>query len=219
MEKIPSTDLIDLTPHHDSNLLRIELAYARNDNQLFGERIYKKEARLITHKRLANITIKAAEIARDQYNLKLVVYDSLRTSSAQQRMLDTQRVQDNPHWLEEPRLLSPPGSGAHPRGMAIDVSLQDQNGALLDMGTPFDQMCEDARPQTNKAHRDHPNLTPEVIQNRKMLDDCMFSAAADRGIALIGLSEEWWDFRLPKEIYEQYAPLSDDDLPENMQCM
>ena len=218
MNPIPSTDLIDLTPHNDSNLLRIEVAYARTDNQLFGERIYKPAAKLITHKTLADITIKAAQIARDSHNLTLVVYDSLRTTTAQQRMLETQIVQDNPHWLEEPRLLSPPGGGAHPRGMAIDVTLQTQNGTLLDMGTPFDQMCEDARPETNKAHRNHPNLPDEVTQNRKILDDCMFGAAKSLNTPLIGLPEEWWDYRVPVEIYEQYAPLSDDDLPENMRC-
>jgi len=217
MKKIPSTDLIDLTPHHNSGLLRIELAYARNDNQLFGEQIYKPTAKLITHKRLAAITIKAAEIAKSK-NLTLVVYDSLRTTTAQQRMLETQMVQDNPHWLTEPRLLSPPGGGAHPRGMAIDVTLQTQNGELLDMGTPFDQMCEDARPETNKAHRNHPNLPTKVAENRKLLDDCMLGAAKTLNIPLQGLPEEWWDYRLPAEMYEQYAPLSDDDLPEEMRC-
>ena len=218
MIKISPTDLIDLTLHEQSGLLRIEIAYARTDNQLFGERIYKPTAKLITYKTLAEITVKAAEIARDNHNLALVVYDSLRTTTAQQRMLETQIVQDNPHWLIQPRLLSPPGGGAHPRGMAIDVSLQTQNGTLLDMGTPFDQMCEDARPQTNKAHRDHPNLTPEVKANRKILDHCMLTAAKSLDIPLIGLPEEWWDYRFPAEVYEQYAPLSDDDLPEDMRC-
>ncbi len=32
----------------------------------------------------------------------------------------------------------------------------------------------------------------------------------------IGLPQEWWDFRLPAEIFEQYAPLSDAELPPQM---
>ena len=55
------------------------------------------------------------------------------------------RVKDNLHWLEEPRLLSPPGAGGHLRGMAIDIGLEDAQGRLLDMGTVFDYLAEDSR--------------------------------------------------------------------------
>jgi D-alanyl-D-alanine dipeptidase len=131
-------------------------------------------------------------------------------------MLHTKRVQDNPHWLDEPALLSSPGSGAHPRGMAIDVSLEDEGGTLLDMGTDFDFLADDPNAEANPAHRDHPNLDATTKKNRKMLDDAMFTAAATLGIPLIGLPQEWWDYRLPLDIYSQYAPLRDSDLPEIM---
>ena len=45
----------------------------------------------------------------------------------QTAMGKTQIVKDNPDWLEEPnRMVSPPGNGAHPRGMAIDVCVFDK---------------------------------------------------------------------------------------------
>ncbi|MBL4804673.1 MAG: hypothetical protein JKY71_07385, partial [Alphaproteobacteria bacterium] len=44
-----------------------------------------------------------------------------------------------------------------------------------------------------------------------------FDAAAHKlGITLFPLPQEWWDFRLPPAYTDQYAPLSDADLPPHM---
>jgi len=196
--------------------IRIQLDYARDDNVLLGEAVYHGAARLWAHVDMARIVLAAARDVHAAYGLRMVVYDCLRTSDAQQAMLETRRVKDNPHWLEEPRLLSPPGSGAHPRGMAIDVSLESMDGVLLDMGTVFDQMSEDSAPGVNRAHRLHPGLSDAVVENRRILDEAMFGAAEAVGVALVGLPEEWWDFRAPVEVYEGFAPLSDADLPREM---
>ena len=196
--------------------LRIDLAYAQKDNLLFGQPIYRPNARLFLHKSLAKIVETAAQICHAQHNLRMVLYDGLRTTEAQTLMLETDQVKQNPHWLEEPRLLSPPGAGAHPRAMAIDLSLETENGKLLDMGTPFDFLAEDPSPEKNPAHRNHPHHTPKIMKNRKILDDVMTQAADEHHIPLLLLPQEWWDFRLPPEIYEAYAPLSDKNLPTDM---
>lgn len=206
---IPSDDLVCMNGHENSTNLSVDLAYAHPDNFLFGEIIYRADANLFLHKDLARAVLHAAQDAYDQYGYTLVLYDGLRTTDAQALMLDTQRVKDNPHWLEKPRLLSPPGAGGHPRGMAVDVSLRSDTGELLDMGTPFDDL-------TPKAHRDYPNLTPQQIQNRQVLHDLMINAGTMEKAPVTALPQEWWDFRFPKEIYETYAPLSDRDLPEPM---
>jgi D-alanyl-D-alanine dipeptidase len=44
----------------------------------------------------------------------------------------------------------------------------------------------------------------------------MMDAAEQAGVELFPLPQEWWDFRLPAEIYGQYAPLADEDLPPAM---
>lgn len=214
MKRLSPDDFVELTGPD----LRVELAYAKPDNLLFGERIYHKNAKLWAHKNLARIVFKAAQKLRKQYGLTLIVYDCLRPVDAQEKMLQTKRVKDNPHWLEEPRLLSPPGKGAHPRGMAVDVGLE-KNGTLLDLGTPFDYLAADASPEKNAAHRLHPNLSAEAKQNRKILDEAMFGAAAELKLELIGLPQEWWDYRFPDSIYNQYAPISDDDLPSEMRLI
>lgn len=186
--------------------ITIELAYARDDNLLFGERIYHQDARLWLHEDLAKIVLLASLLVRRDHEYVLELYDGLRTTDAQARMLKTQRVKDNPHWLEEPRLLSPPGAGAHPRGMAIDISISG-----MDMGTAFDDLSKGAH--RGFAHNE------DVMKNRDILTGAMIRAARDLDLALLPLPQEWWDFRLPQDIYEQFAPLSDADLPDYMVMM
>lgn len=194
---------------------KIDLAYAGPGNLLFQETIYRPDARLWLHEDLAKIVMLAARTLHQNHGLSLVVYDGLRTVEAQQKMLETRRVRDNPHWLEEPRLLSPPGAGGHPRGMAVDVALEGPQG-LLDMGTEFDYLAENAAPAYNPAHREHPDLPPEIRNNRDLLTRAMLDAAKSLKLKLLPLPEEWWDFRLPRAVYEQYEPLSDADLPSQM---
>ena len=62
-------------------------------------------------------------------------------------------------------------------------------------------------------------LSEEIKYNRALLDDAMSQAASALNIPLFPLPQEWWDFRLPPGISNQYAPLSDLDLPEEMRMM
>lgn len=197
---------------------RVELAYARDDNLLFGEKIYWEEAELWLYEDLAEIVCMAARECYEEHYLRFVLYDGLRTIEAQEAMMRTRRARENPHWTEPPRLLSTPGVGGHPRGMAIDIGLENENGNLLDMGCPFDFLADNADSKHNPAHRDY-NHSPLIKHNRAILDNAMLSAAKALGIPLTPLAEEWWDFRLPRGLYEQYAPLSENDLPDKMRMM
>jgi len=200
--------------------LRIDLAYAKDETpNIFGV-IYRPDAKLWLHKDLAEIVLRAAVMVEEAYGHELVLYDGLRTVEAQEKMERSPIARANPHWLEEPeRLLSPPGAGAHPRGMAVDVSLCRDDGTLLDMGTAFDHLAEQSGPEHNPAHRSYAGHSEEVQQNRAMLNNAMLGAAEKLGLELVPLAQEWWDFRFAGDVYEQYAPLSDDDLPEDMKMV
>ncbi|PCI98053.1 MAG: D-Ala-D-Ala dipeptidase [Alphaproteobacteria bacterium] len=213
---IQPQDLICMDDFVGTHQYRVDLAYARNNNLLFGERIYRENAKLWLHESLANIVKNAATYCFENHNLRFILYDGLRTTDAQKAMMKTQRALDNPHWLEKPRLLSPPGAGGHPRAMAIDIGLETLCGELINMGTAFDYLSED--PEKNPAHRDFSH-SQGIMDNRKMLDNSMKQAAKSLNTPLHPLPEEWWDFRLPADIYEQYAPLSESELPTHMQLL
>ncbi len=214
MKKILPSDLALM----NNDDYRVELAYAQEDNLLFGERIYRKNAKLWLYRDLALIVSRAARLCRDDYGYRFVLYDGLRTVEAQEAMMQTRRVRDNPHWLDEPRLLSPAGGGGHPRAMAIDIGLETQDGAVLDMGCAFDYLAENPHKDKNPAHRDYAHA-PHILQNRKALDDCMMRASRELSLPLVPLAEEWWDFRLPSDIYTLYAPIREDDLPKDMKLL
>ena len=217
-KKIPASDLICMDDFADKYNYIVELDYAHDRNYLFNERIYRKDAQLWLYKDLAEIVFMAAQQCYQTHDYKFVLYDGLRTCDAQEAMMHTKRVKENLHWLEEPRLLSPPGSGGHPRAMAIDIGLEDKNGELLDMGCVFDYLAESPYPEHNLAHREYVH-SPEIMANRKILNDCMEDAAENLAIPLLPLPQEWWDFRMPVEVYGEYLPVHEGNLPQAMRLL
>lgn len=218
--KLEPNDFMAMNDLADQEPVYIDLVYSRDEPpNIFGA-LYKPEARLWLHKDLADIVIKAARAVRARYGFTLVLYDGLRPVEAQEAMMRAPIVRQNPHWTREPgRLISPPGAGAHPRGMAVDCSLMNAGGALLDMGTGFDHFAEKPDSVHNPAHRSYVRLAERHAKNRAILDDAMRDAARMQGHDLILLSQEWWDFRFPAERYERFAPVSDKDLPETMKIV
>ena len=212
--KISPDDLVCMNTQEATHALRVQLVYAHDrPPNIFGA-VYRPDAQLWLHRDLARVVLKASELLE---GYRLVLYDGLRTVEAQDKMAHSAIVQANPHWLQEPgRLLSPPGAGAHPRGMAIDVSLETLDGDLLDMGTDFDYLAEDSSAAANPAHREYQALKPAHATNRAILNEAMLGAAQECGVELMPLPQEWWDFRLPPEMYERYEPLSDGALPAEM---
>jgi len=211
-------DLVCMNDEAAQYHFRVEVAYARNDNLLFGEQIYRADATLWLYSDLAKIVCKAALKFYKTHGLRFVLYDGLRTVEAQETMMNTRRAIENPHWMEPPRLLSIPGGGGHPRAMAVDIGIENEDRALLDMGCPFDFLADNANSTHNPAHREYEH-SKEIKHNRGLLDNAMIEAAENLEVELFPLPEEWWDFRLPPSFYREYAPISENDLPEEAKIM
>ncbi|MGM0421885.1 MAG: M15 family metallopeptidase [Pseudomonadota bacterium] len=200
--------------------LRVDLVYARPDHKdnIFKTALYKPAAKLWCHRDLFDITIAAAQICYAETGYLFEIKDSLRVCEAQEKMQQTDIVKANPHWCDAPdRLLSPPGMGGHPRGMAIDIILIDANGDEIDMGTRFDYFTTD--PACNPAARDYTDFHPDILNNRQILERAMLRAAKHAGHALLPLPQEWWDFRFMPDYSNQFAPLYDADLPEDKKML
>lgn len=216
MKILSPDDFVDMRVLARHAVYEIDLVYAdaSHPENIFGKALYKKDAGLYLYKDLAHIVLKAADILLKNHGLILVLKDGLRPVEAQQAMLETDIVRANPHWLEDGdnRLLSPPGQGGHPRGMAVDVSLKTPEGNNVDCGTCFDAMV----PQ---SHRDYRDLPETCLRNRAILTDSMMQAADYYNVPLHPLSSEWWDYRYPAELSGRYAPVSDTGLPASMKML
>jgi D-alanyl-D-alanine dipeptidase len=71
----------------------------------------------------------------------------------------------------------------HNRGGAVDITLVDNNGKALDMGTPFDFFGPE-------ASHNYQLLSDEVKQNRVFLKQIM----QENGF--ISFDSEWWHYNL-----------------------
>lgn len=202
-ELIPAKDLVPMDVFIQKEPFLIDIVYAqeKHPENIFGIAAYNHNARMVLHRDMARVVIMTSRLLHDRYGWTLILKDGLRPIEAQQRLIETDIVKQNPHWLTEPRLLSSPGQGAHPRGMAIDVSITG-----VDMGTMFDAMVPESA-------RDYTGFPDDILENRKKLERAFIDAGQSLNLPVLALPSEWWDFRFPADIVRQYEPLSDADLP------
>ncbi len=208
--------LVTIT-NETSNSLLIDMPYcdAAHPENVFQTAFYKKEAPFVLTQMLAEIVLDVAHIIHEEKGWYLSLKDGLRPIEAQQKMNDCPIVQANPQW--ENILISKPGSGGHPRGCAVDVTLLDADKNLLDMGTPFDFLSPDL--ENNPAKRDYKNLAEEILERRHFLTTCFITSAKFLKTEIFPLPSEWWDYRLPLDIYKDLPALSNDDLPAELKLL
>lgn len=72
----------------------------------------------------------------------------------------------------------------HTTGGAIDLTLADESGKLLNMGTGFDSFLE----ATHSGYFEKPLTDTEVRDNRRILYETM------TGVGYTAYAEEWWHF-------------------------
>lgn len=164
--------LVEITPL--SHGVLIDLAYAGPGN-FTGHTIYP-DHRCRVHRDLEPLLRRAVELAA-LTGCRIKVLDAYRTPQAHE-VLST--------YISDPRYVADPKRGSnHSRGTAVDVTLVDEEGQDLDMGTPFDTMDE-------SSHHGHPGLTAQAHRNRFLLLAIMIQAG------FRSLDEEWWHYQLPE---------------------
>lgn len=195
--------LVDMSQYVSTHPLKITVLYSdpnHPDNHM-GQ-VYPVGFPLLLRRELAEVVCRAAQIAQERFGWTLELLDGFRPVWAQKKMWENG---DYPA-----HMLSKPGNGAHPRGLAIDLQPYDHAGNPVDMGTSVDHLTDD--PSDNPASRSYTNFRDSgrswaVWENRARLDYCMWSAANELKFPLWPLPQEWWDYRVPKSIYEAMLPL------------
>lgn len=102
----------------------------------------------------------------------------------------------DPEFLADPRRGSP-----HSRGAAVDLTMINENGEALDMGTGFDAF-------TPLSHHGNTEISAEAQRNRHLLMGIMTTAGWDF------YRNEWWHYQLFES--HRYDVLNDAILPAPM---
>jgi len=151
-----------------------DMKYATSDNFL-KEKVYDCDECLVRYK-TAKQLIKANDSFK-KIGYKINFFDCYRPLSIQKKMWEI---------FPDKRYVANPTRGSnHNRGSAVDITLVDDLGNELDMGTAFDFFGR-------KAHHAYQNLPKKVLENRSLLKSVM-EANGFRSI-----TSEWWHYNLAK---------------------
>ncbi|MDB5951181.1 MAG: D-alanyl-D-alanine dipeptidase, partial [Massilia sp.] len=112
-----------------------------------------------------------------------LVLDALRPQRVQQQLWDALAGTDLQMYLANPERGS-----IHSFGMALDITILDEAGRELDMGTGFDDLTERSHPALETVMLARGEITPAQVANRQLLRDAMVQAGFQ------GISTEWWHY-------------------------
>lgn len=164
--------------------IRVQLVYATPDNFL-RKSVYTGITRAWLHPEAAKKLVAAQQLLKKEHpELTLVVYDAARPMEVQRKMWALVRGTDKVNYVSNPAN----GGGLHNYGMAVDVTILDEQGLPLPMGTPFDFFGEEAHTNNEEALLATGKITDEAYNNRHLLRRIMRQA----GFRVIPY--EWWHF-------------------------
>lgn len=161
----------------------IELKYATTDN--FTKTIlYEDLQRAYLHPRsIEKLKIAVENLKKTNPELSFIIYDAARPQSVQYKMYE--KVKGTP---SASYVANPSRTGLHNYGMAIDLTLCDEFGRPLDMGTTFDFFGKAAAIRDEDGLIKEGILTKEQVANRRLLRKVM----TDAGFQTV--KGEWWHF-------------------------
>ena len=168
----------------DQSIL-VDLRYSSSNN-FMKMNMYGNLDQAYLQKEVVNKLVKAQKLLKHlKPDYSLIIFDATRPVSIQQLMWDKIQVPKN----MRPKYLSNPKYGSlHNYGAAVDVSIVDEKGTLLDMATPFDSFEKLAYPFYQERYYKSGKLTKVQYQNRKLLQQIM------RKSGFKTITTEWWHF-------------------------
>ena len=162
-------DLVEITEKEFDVILDIRYA---SKNNVCSHELYSRPFCYL-HKDLIDPFKKAITHAK-LLNLRFKIWDAYRPFEVQQYMYD----KFPGDFVSNPKT----GSVPHCRGLALDLTLIDQEGSELEMGSDFDEF-------SNLAHHNCNSISKTAIQNRLTLIGIMTIAGFDF------YSKEWWHYQ------------------------
>ena len=181
IKQLKRDGLVDITSLDDS--IVIDMRYSTENNFIHKD-LYGDFNSCFLQKAAAQKLLKAQqELKKIDSHLSLIVYDCLRPRSAQYRMWKLVKG------TKMQRYVANPKSGSiHNYGAAVDLSIINTHGTVLDMGTAFDDLSKLSQPRHETYFIKQKKLTNKNIENRKLLRRVMKNAG------FRNIKSEWWHF-------------------------
>lgn len=149
-----------------------DMKYATTDNFLKAK-VYDCAECFLRLKTVKALVKANSKFIQKGYRIK--IFDCYRPLDIQKKMW---QIVSNPEYVADPAKGS-----IHNRGGAVDITLVDNNGKALDMGTPFDFFGPE-------ASHNYQFLSDEVKHNRLVLKQIM----QENGF--VSFDSEWWHYNL-----------------------
>lgn len=163
-----TNDWVELTP--ESDLVELDIRYAKTNN--FVKKKMYECGRCFVKPHIGKKLKKAnEELLTMGYRLKL--FDCYRPKPIQEELW---KIMPN-----EDYVAAPWKGSMHNRGIAVDLTIIDNEGNELDMGTPYDFFGKE-------AHQTYTNLPENVLKNRKLLKETM------EKYGFQSIKTEWWHY-------------------------
>jgi D-alanyl-D-alanine dipeptidase len=170
--------------------IKVDLKYARSDNfmkiNVYGD--FNKG--YLQQDPARKLVLAGKFLKKIRPDLSLLVVDALRPLHVQQKMWGLLQGTPMQRYVANPRFGS-----MHNYGCAVDITIVDQNGTRLDMGTPMDLFGRLSEVRLENKHLKQGKLTIEHIRNRKLLRQVMISAGFNP------IPIEWWHFEAFEKDY------------------
>ena len=163
--------------------IQVDLRYAGTNN-FEGRVLYEGiDCAWLRAEAAAGLETAAARLAQTHAGHRLLVLDALRPQRVQEAIWRHVAGTPAAHYFAEPRRGS-----VHSFGMAVDVTLTDDSGCELDMGSGFDAMTPASHPALETAQLAACAITRAHIAARTMLRGAMAAGGFH------GIPTEWWHF-------------------------
>ena len=163
--------------------IAIDLRYATTNN-FVGRDLYSPFDCAWLHRDAAEALEKVvAWLKQRRPGYTVLVLDALRPQRVQQQLWDALEGTGLQMYLANPARGS-----IHSYGMALDITLLDEQGRELDMGTGFDDMTNLSHPALEEGFLITGELLESQVANRRLLREGMLEAG------FFGINTEWWHF-------------------------
>jgi zinc D-Ala-D-Ala dipeptidase len=163
--------------------IAVDLRYATSNN-FVGRDLYAPFDCAWLHRDAAEALEKVvAWLAVTRPGYTVLVLDALRPQRVQEQLWRALEGTGLQMYLADPVRGS-----IHSYGMALDITLLDEAGRELDMGTGFDDMTELSHPAREEDFLASGELNGEQVANRRLLREAML------GAGFFGINTEWWHF-------------------------